>query len=87
MQENVDQETGEVQEVYTEESLFEEILQLHNQIWDIEMDLKDILKKAKDQGVEDVTLINSIAKAKAGNKIGDLRSKMQKKLEMIDDLA
>lgn len=87
MQENVNQETGEVQEVYTEESLFEEILQLHNQIWDIEMDLKDILKKAKDQGVEDVTLINSIAKAKAGNKIGDLRSKMQKKLEMIDDLA
>ena len=87
MQEIVNQETGEVQEQYTEETLFEEILQLHNQIWDIEMDLKDILKKAKDQGVEDVTLINSIAKAKAGNKIGDLRNKMQKKLEMIDDLA
>lgn len=80
------QETTE-QIKYTEETLFEALVAKYNLIYDIELDVKDILTDVKEQDtIEDVSLINSIAKAKARNKVGDLEEKAKKQLAKIEEL-
>lgn len=80
------QETTE-QTKYTEETLFDALVAKYNLIYDIELDVKDILDGAKEQKViEDISLINSIAKAKARNKVGDLEEKAKKQLAKIEEL-
>lgn len=74
-------------EELTEETLFERLLALQNEVYEIECDIKELMDEGKEAGVEDVTLINAIAKAKARNKIGDLEDKLKKKLEKIEELA
>lgn len=74
--------------IYTEESLFEALVDKYNLIYDIELDAKDILDEAKEQKViDDISLINSIAKAKARNKVGDLEEKAKKQLAKIEELC
>lgn len=80
------QETTE-QTKYTEETLFDALVAKYNLIYDIELDAKEILDEAKEQKViEDISLINSIAKAKARNKVGDLEEKAKKQLAKIEEL-
>ena len=71
----------------TEETLFERLLALQNEVYELECDIKKLMDEGKEDGVEDVTLINAVAKAKARNKIGDLEDKLKKKLEKIEELA
>ena len=80
------QETTE-QTKYTEETLFDALVAKYNLIYYIELDTKEILDEAKEQKViEDISLINSIAKAKARNKVGDLEEKAKKQLAKIEEL-
>ena len=80
------QETAE-KIIYTEETLFEALVAKYNLIYDIELDVKDILTDVKEQdAIDDVSLINSIAKAKARNKVGDLEEKAKKQLAKIEEL-
>lgn len=80
------QETAE-KTTYTEETLFEALVAKYNLIYDIELDVKDILTDVKEQdAIDDVSLINSIAKAKARNKVGDLEEKAKKQLAKIEEL-
>ena len=73
--------------IYTEESLFEALVAKYNLIYDIELDVKEILDEVKEQkDIEEVSLINSIAKAKARNKVGDLEEKAKKQLAKIEEL-
>lgn len=73
--------------IYTEETLFEALVAKYNLIYDIELDVKDILTDVKEQdAIDDVSLINSIAKAKARNKVGDLEEKAKKQLAKIEEL-
>lgn len=71
----------------TQETLFNQLVDKYNLIYDIELDVKDILSEAKDAGVEDISLINAIAKAKAKNDLGDLEQKLKQKLEKIEELT
>lgn len=80
-------ETQVEQENLTEETLFEKLLALQNEVYELECDIKEIMDEGKEAGIEDVTLINAIAKAKARCKIGDLEDKLKKKLEKIEELA
>lgn len=81
-------ESTEVKEVLTEAQLFEKLVALYNLIWDIELDIKDLLDEVKEDGaIEDITLIKSIAKAKAYSKVGDLEAKAKKQLEKIEELV
>lgn len=80
------QETAE-KIIYTEETLFEALVAKYNLIYDIELDVKEILDEVKEQkDIEEVSLINSIAKAKARNKVGDLEEKAKKQLAKIEEL-
>lgn len=82
------QEQTENQTKYTEETLFDALVQKYNLIYDIELDTKEILDEAKEQKIiEDISLINSIAKAKARNKVGDLEEKAKKQLAKIEELC
>ena len=83
---NIETQTEE-NTTLTEETLFERLLALQNEVYEIECDIKELMDQGKEGGVEDVTLINAIAKAKARNKIGDLEDKLKKKLEKIEELA
>jgi hypothetical protein len=74
-------------EKLTEESLFEKLVAIFNLIWDHDADVKDLLDQAKEDGVEDISLIKTIAKAKAYNKISDLEDKAKAQLKKIEILA
>lgn len=86
MTEIVETENTDVEKL-TEESLFEKLVNIFNETWELDMNIKDLIDQAKEDGVEDVTLIKSIAKAKAYNKISDLEDKAKAQLEKIQALA
>ena len=71
----------------TQETLFNQLVDKYNLIYDIELDVKDILSEAKEADVEDISLINAIAKAKAKNDLGELEQKLKQKLEKIEELT
>ena len=79
--------TQEVKEKLTEETLFQKLVDLFNLVWDLEQDVKDLIDQAKEDDVEDVSLIKTIAKAKAYNKITDLEDKAKAQLQKIQDLT
>jgi uncharacterized protein (UPF0335 family) len=80
-------ETTEVKEKLTEETLFEKLVKIFNETWELDQDIKDLIDQAKEDEVEDVSLIKTIAKAKAYNKISDLEDKAKAQLQKIQDLA
>ena len=47
---------------------------------------EEVLADAEDE-IEDITLINQIAKAKAYSKIGSLQEKAKKQLDKIEELG
>lgn len=72
----------------TQETLFDKLVTLYENIFDIEMDAKDLIAQAKEEDeIEDITLINQIAKAKAYSKIGSLQEKAKKQLDKIEELG
>lgn len=72
----------------TQETLFDKLVSLYENIWDLEQDCKDLIAQAKDEDeIEDITLINQIAKAKAYSKIGSLQEKAKKQLDKIEELG
>jgi uncharacterized protein (UPF0335 family) len=80
-------EVAQEREVLTQETLFEKLVALFNEVWELEMDIKALLDEAKEDGVDEVTMIKSIAKAKAYSKVGDLEQKAKDQLEMIERLV
>lgn len=72
----------------TQETLFDKLVSLYENIWDLEQDCKDLINQAKEEDeIEDITLINQIAKAKAYSKIGSLQEKAKKQLDKIEELG
>jgi predicted RecB family endonuclease len=72
----------------TQETLFDKLVSLYENIWDLEQDCKDLISQAKEEDeIEDITLINQIAKAKAYSKIGSLQEKAKKQLDKIEELG
>lgn len=72
----------------TQETLFDKLVTLYENIWDLEQDCKDLISQAKEEDeIEDITLINQIAKAKAYSKIGSLQEKAKKQLDKIEELG
>lgn len=72
----------------TQETLFDKLVSLYENIWDLEQDCKDLINQAKEEDeIEDITLINQIAKAKANSKIGSLQEKAKKQLDKIEELG
>lgn len=72
----------------TQETLFDKLVSLYENIWDLEQDCKDLVSQAKEEDeIEDITLINQIAKAKAYSKIGSLQEKAKKQLDKIEELG
>ncbi len=72
----------------TQETLFDKLVSLYENIWDLEQDCKDLIAQAKEEDeIEDITLINQIAKAKAYSKIGSLQEKAKKQLDKIEELG
>lgn len=71
----------------TQETLFEKLVALFNEVWELEADIGELIKEAKEDGVEEVTMIKTIAKAKAYSKVGDLEQKAKDQLEMIERLV
>ena len=71
----------------TEQQVFDKLVAVFNEIWTLEQDMKEILDSAKEDGIEELTLLKSIAKAKAYNKVGDLEDKAQAQLAKIEMYA
>jgi uncharacterized protein (UPF0335 family) len=71
----------------TEQQVFDKLVTVFNEIWSLEQDIKEILDDAKENGLEELTLLKSIAKAKAWNKVGDLEAKAQAQLAKIEQYA
>ena len=70
----------------TQETLFDKLVSLYENIWDLEQDCKDLISQAKEEDeIEDITLINQIAKAYS--KIGSLQEKAKKQLDKIEELG
>ena len=71
----------------TEQQVFDKLVAVFNEIWTLEQDMKEILDSAKEDGIEELTLLKSIAKAKAYNKVGDLEDKAKAQLAKIEMYA
>jgi uncharacterized protein (UPF0335 family) len=71
----------------TEQQVFDKLVTVFNEIWSLEQDIKEILDDAKENGLEELPLLKSIAKAKAWNKVGDLEAKAQAQLAKIEQYA
>lgn len=72
----------------TQEQLFDKLIPLYEVIWDAEADIKDLIAQAKEEDtIEDISLINQIAKAKVYNKISNLQEKAKKQLDKIEELG
>lgn len=80
-------QTENTQPKLTEETLFEKLVNIFNEIWTLEADMKDILDQAKEDGVEEIPLVKAIAKAKAYNSVGKLEEKAKAQLEKISQLV
>jgi uncharacterized protein (UPF0335 family) len=77
----------ETQDKLTEQQVFDKLVTVFNEIWSLEQDIKEILDDAKENGLEELPLLKSIAKAKAWNKVGDLEEKAKAQLEKISQYA
>lgn len=72
----------------TQEQLFDKLTPLYEVIWEAEADIKDLIAQAKEEDtIEDVALVNQIAKAKVYSKIGKLQEKAKKQLDKIEELG
>lgn len=72
----------------TQEQLFDKLIPLYEVIWDAEADIKDLIAQAKEEDtIEDITLINQIAKARVYNKISSMQDKAKKQLDKIEELG
>lgn len=80
--------TDENKVAMTQEQLFDKLIPLYEVIWDAEADIKDLIAQAKEEDtIEDISLINQIAKAKVYNKISNLQEKAKKQLDKIEELG
>jgi uncharacterized protein (UPF0335 family) len=77
----------ETQDKLTEQQVFDKLVTVFNEIWSLEQDIKEILDDAKENGLEELPLLKSIAKAKAWNKVGDLEEKAKAQLVKIEQYA
>lgn len=77
------EQTQETKPNLTEQEVFDKLVVVFNEIWELEQDIKTILDEAKEDGIEELTLLKSIAKAKAYNKVGDLEDKARAQLDKI----
>jgi uncharacterized protein (UPF0335 family) len=80
-------QTQENKPQLTEQQVFDKLVTVFNEIWSLEQDIKEILEDAKENGLEELPLLKSIAKAKAWNKVGDLEEKAKAQLEKISQYA
>lgn len=72
----------------TQEQLFDKLIPLYEVIWDAEADIKDLITQAKEEDtIEDISLINQIAKARVYNKISSMQDKAKKQLDKIEELG
>lgn len=72
----------------TQEQLFDKLIPLYEVIWDAEADIKDLIAQAKEEDtIEDISLINQIAKARVYNKISSMQDKAKKQLDKIEELG
>ena len=78
------QTTQETKPKLTEQQVFDKLVVVFNEIWSLEQDIKEILDDAKENGIEELPLLKSIAKAKAWNKVGDLEEKARAQLDKIE---
>lgn len=81
------EQTQETKPKLTEQEVFDKFVAVFNEIWELEQDLKGVLEDAKENGIEDLPLLKSIAKAKAWNKVGDLEDKAKAQLAKIEQYA
>ena len=80
--------TDENKVAMTQEQLFDKLIPLYEVIWDAEADIKDLIAQAKEEDtIEDISLINQIAKDKVYNKISNLQEKAKKQLDKIEELG
>lgn len=80
--------TDENKVAMTQEQLFDKLIPLYEVIWDAEADIKDLIAQAKEEDtIEDISLINQIAKARVYNKISSMQDKAKKQLDKIEELG
>jgi uncharacterized protein (UPF0335 family) len=80
-------EAAETIEPMTAEQLFEKFVVIFNEIETLDLDVKELTEQAKEDGIEDITLIKSVARAKAQGKVSAEEEKLKKKLEKIEELV
>lgn len=76
--------TEQTQPKLTEQQVFDKLVAVFTEVWTLEQDIKEILEDAKENGIEELPLLKSIAKAKVWNKVGDLEEKAKSQLEKIE---
>ena len=69
----------------TAKELYKKLCAIHAEIAMLDGDVKELLADGKEAEL-DVSFINTVAKANAKGKIGELEDKLQKTLDVIDDL-
>lgn len=69
----------------TAKELYKKLCDIHAEIATLDADVKELLVEGKENEL-DVSFINTVAKANAKGKVGDLTDKLQKTLDVIDDL-
>lgn len=70
----------------TAKELYKKLCTIHAEIATLDADVKELLAEGKENEL-DVSFINTVAKANAKGKVGDLTDKLQKTLDVIDDLS
>ena len=69
----------------TAKELYKKLCAIHAEIALLDGDVKELLADGKEAEL-DVSFINTVAKANAKGKIGELEDKLQKTLDVIEDL-
>jgi hypothetical protein len=77
----------ETQDKLTEQQVFDKLVTVFNEIWELEQDIKGILDEAKEDDIEELTLLKKIAKAKAYNTVGNLEDAAKAQLAKIEQYA
>jgi len=70
----------------TERELYNKLCAIHAEIGTLDSDVKQLLDDGKDLGYN-ASLINTIAKANAKGKIGDIEEKAQSTIDKIEELT
>lgn len=71
----------------TEKDLYDALVPLFNEIVELNLQVKEKVEEAKEKGLEDASLVKTIAKAKAENKVGSLEEKAESVLKKIEELT